>query len=69
MNKTIKYKFNILSELSQQINEESEENAFDNDKYELIRTEYEGDSVFHKLSRNSYLTSSSAQNSNGPNSS
>lgn len=61
MNKTIKYRFNLLSDLSHQINEESSENAFDNDKYEPIKTEYEEDSVFHKISRNSYLTSSEAQ--------
>ena len=70
MNKTIKYRFNVLSELSQQINEESEENPFDNNKYEPMRTEYnEDDSIYHKVSRQSYLTSSSAQNSNEPTSS
>lgn len=34
-----------------------------------MKTEYEEDSVFQKVSRNSYLTSSSAQNSNGMSSS
>ncbi len=65
MNKTIKYRFNVLSQLSQQINEESEENPFDNNKYQPMRTDYnEDESVYHKVSRQSYLTSSSAQNSN-----
>lgn len=38
--------------------EESEQNGYDVNKYQGLKNESEEDSVYHKVSRNSYLTSS-----------